>query len=194
MVQKINQFRDKHPQRTCTKHYSQYQHYKDNLRVDFNYRCGYTDCPEDWFGGRNNFHIDHFIPWRKHPNNNKIKTDYQNLVYCCSYVNILKSDDEGAYLDPCNHDFNYHFCRDSRGNIIPNPKSAKAKYMHDQMKLYLARYGIIWMLSQLDAKIDEIQQIIESSQNKDDSNNAKIQAYDLMMEFHKYRKYLSKEL
>lgn len=87
-------FRDKQPIRTCVKKYANYKSYKPYLAKDFFNRCGYTDCSDFWFGGMNNFHIDHFKPWKKYPQNPLLKTDYQNLVYCCSYVNILKSDDQ----------------------------------------------------------------------------------------------------
>lgn len=60
-------FRDKQPIRTCVKKYANYKSYKPYLAKDFFNRCGYTDCSDFWFGGMNNFHIDHFKPWKKYP-------------------------------------------------------------------------------------------------------------------------------
>jgi hypothetical protein len=74
-------FRDFAPARTYTVKHSYYPDYKVPLSKDFNHRCGYTDCSDSWFGGKDNFHIDHFIPWKKHLDIPGLKTDYSNLVY-----------------------------------------------------------------------------------------------------------------
>ena len=157
-----NSFRSKQPKRICTKVYTNYRSYKPYIAEDFNHRCGYTDCSDFWFGGINTFHIDHFKPLKNHP---KLKNTYSNLVYCCSYVNILKSDDEGTYLDPCDIDYNAHFERDSNGNIIPINTSVEAKYMHSRLKLYLKRYQIIWKLDQLLLRMRELQNAIKDPKN-----------------------------
>ena len=176
-------FREIAPQRTYTKIHSNYHDYKPYLVIDFNYRCGYTDCSDFWFGGRNSFHIDHFIPWKKHIiDKPHLQTDYSNLVYCCSYVNIAKSDDEGLYLDPCNVDYNEHFQREDNGKIIPLTDSAK--YMYNKMKFYLERYRIIWMLDQLDNKIDKLKEI--------DNKEAENVCNELLLAYYNYTKYLKK--
>ena len=141
-----NKFRNDSPVRTCVKTYASYRSFKPYLAKDFNSRCGYTDCPDFWFGGKNNFHIDHFKPFSKNPN---LATDYSNLVYCCSYVNILKSDDEGDYIDPCDIDFNKHFERDNYGEIIPKNTSKEAIYMYSRLQLGLSRYKLIWKLDEI---------------------------------------------
>jgi hypothetical protein len=156
-----NKFREKTPVRTCTEKYNTYQSYKKYLVEDFSHRCGYTDCPDKWFGGSSTFHIDHFIPWKKHPENPALKNDYQNLVYCCSYVNILKSNDEGGYLDPCKEDYNKHFFRDTRGRIYPIKSSISAKYMHKKLKLFLQRYQIIWILDNIDRRMLKIRKVLD---------------------------------
>lgn len=156
-------FRKISPIRTCTKSYANYRSYKPFLAKDFNNRCGYTDCSDIWFGGKNSFHIDHFKPWKK---NLALKTTYSNLVYCCSYVNILKSDDESDYLDPCDVDFNAHFERDVNGNILPKTSSALAIYMHKKLKLYLKRYQIIWKLDELVSRMGKLKTAINNPINK----------------------------
>ena len=181
-------FREVTPVRTYTGIHKNYREYKDPLAKDFNYKCGYTDCSDSWFGGKNNFHIDHFIPWKKHETDKPhLKTDYSNLVYCCLYVNIAKSNDEGLYLDPCNEDYNKHFQREDNGIIIPLTESAI--YMYNKMKLYLERYHIIWLLDLIDNKMDKLQAIIEIS----DNNAAKEIYLKLSFAFNNYRKYLKKE-
>lgn len=158
-----NSFRTHSPARTCTAAYKNYQQYKSHLRKDFNRRCGYTDCPDFWFGGTNNFHIDHFIPWKNYPKKPNLKTDYSNLVYTNSYVNILKSNDEGNYIDPCDVDYNLHFTRDDTGCISPVSSSAAGNYMYKKLKLFMRRYQIIWMLDQLFQKMETLKSAIEST-------------------------------
>lgn len=158
-----NKFRDIAPARTCTKKYGKYNKYKTELAADFHNRCGYTDCPDWWFGGPNTFHIDHFLPWKKNPH---LKTEYSNLVYSCSYINILKSDDEDEnYLDPCNVDYNNHFYRDELGCILPS--SPQAQYMYKKLRMYMRRYQIIWMLDKLYSKMAIVKLKIEQTTDED---------------------------
>ena len=84
-------FRTTRPRRTCTVKKADYRQYKDALAADFNNRCGYTDCVDYWFGGKRNFQIDHLKPHSVYPDK---KAEYSNLVYCCSYVNRAKSNDD----------------------------------------------------------------------------------------------------
>ncbi|WP_145962309.1 HNH endonuclease signature motif containing protein [Pectobacterium peruviense] len=186
-----NTFRLQTPKRTCVKSYKIYGSYKPYLAKDFYNRCGYTNCPDFWFGGKGNFHIDHFIPWKKHPTQPNLKTDYSNLVYCCSYVNILKSDDETAYLDPCNEDYNNHFLRDDYGNILANKKSVKAVYMHNKLKLYLKRYQIIWMLENLFSRMEAVKEAIQQSPDGQQKEELKYAMSDLACVMLDYKKYLS---
>lgn len=183
----VSSFRDISPKRTCTKSFSNYRSYKNYLAKDFNNRCGYTNCSDFWFGGAKTFHIDHFKPLKNHP---ELKTEYSNLVYCCSYANILKSDDEGLYLDPCNVDYNAHFERDFEGNIIPRKDSEEANYMYSKLKLYLKRYRIIWKLDVLLAKMDELEKVIDIIVEPSLKKKLKVHYADLAMVFRQYLKYL----
>ena len=189
-----NKFRLDHPTRDCSKTYAKYGSYKKYLAVNFFNRCGYTDSPDFWFGGINNFHIDHFIPWKSHPENPNLKTDYQNLVYCCSYVNILKSNYEGDYLDPCNTDFNEHFYRDVVGNILPKDGSLQGEYMYKKLKLFMKRYQTIWMLELLFDKMEKLQVVIDKTTDGEFKNTLLITLGELAGLMLKYKKYLSKSL
>lgn len=189
-----NKFRNNHPARTYMGTETNYRRYKPYLAKDFFGRCGYTDCPDIWFGGKNNFHIDHFIPWKNHPKKPNLKTDYSNLVYTCSYVNILKSDDEGKYIDPCKVDFNQHFSRDNIGNIIPNPKSKEANYMYIKLKLYMKRYQVIWLLDNLLTKMEQLKVVIESIHDGDQKDDLLKTLGELACLMLNYFKYLNTEL
>lgn len=184
---KTIKFRQQKPTRTCTKKYKNYRDYKKFIAEDFNNKCGYTDCSHFWFGGRNTFHIDHFKPFSKNP---KLQTDYANLVYCCSYVNILKSNDEGDYIDPCDVDFNEHFERKKDGTIIPKTSSNAAKYMHGKLQLSLVRYGIIWMLDEIFNRLVELQKAINNPKNIKIKNDLRIIHSELAEEFTTYLQYL----
>ncbi|WP_156424177.1 hypothetical protein [Myroides odoratus] len=185
-----NNFRNQTPVRTFDKRYQRYRSYKKPLAKDFNNRCGYTDCPDFWFGGKNTFHIDHFKPISKNP---ALETDYSNLVYCCSYVNILKSDDEGDYIDPCNTDFNEYFERDNDGTILPKAGLKEANYMHSKLQLHLRRYSLIWKLDEMYVKILKLQEQINNPKNIKIQKDLKILNSDLSEEFFTYLKYLKKE-
>lgn len=146
------QFRTIAPIRKYKGQKADYHAYKNELAKDFNHRCGYTDCQDHWFGGQRTFQIDHLRPASKYPD---IKSDYNNLVYCCSYVNRAKWDDDSPnYLDPCDNDYNLHFERNSQGNIVG--KTIQGKYMVEHMGLSLDRYAIMWNLERLELRIDKL--------------------------------------
>jgi hypothetical protein len=187
-----NNFRENPPKRNCTKTYAKYGSFKPYLAKDFLSRCGYTDCPDFWFGGANNFHIDHFVPWKNYPAQPNLKTDYSNLVYCCSYVNILKSNDEGNYIDPCNVDFNQHFTRDIVGNILPVANSVQANYMYKKLKLFMKRYQIIWTLENIFNKMKLLKQAIENTPDSPLKNDLLIANGELGMILTEYLDYLRK--
>lgn len=184
MCNNIIPFRTHIPTRTYSgKELKNYKSYKDQLAKDFQGRCGYTDCDHFWFGGKNNFQIDHFKPKSKYP---ELLNSYSNLVYSCSYVNRAKSNDDNEYLDPCTTDYNQHFNRDNQGNILPKEHSNIANYMYIKLKLYLKRYGIIWMLTQLEQKMYLLQKLIERT----DDDEAKKIFIKVTFEYNNYKKYL----
>lgn len=186
----MSSYRNNKPQRTCTEIYNNYRQYKPHLREDFNRKCGYSDCSDFWFGGSRTFHIDHFKPKSKFP---ELTTIYSNLVYCCSYVNIQKSDDEGDYIDPCDVDYNEHFERDNTGNILPKMESIQANYMFKKLKLYLKRYQIIWMLDELKAKKEKLGILIENTPDQELKERLAYTYYELDKAFTTYMYYLSLE-
>lgn len=191
-----NKLRQATPIRNCQRTYANYRDYKPNLVIDFKGRCGYTDCPDYWFGGKNNFHIDHFKPWKKYPGQTPdLKTDYNNLVYCCSYVNILKSDDVAEYIDPCDQKYDQAFFRDRSGNICPDASNPVAIYMHKKLKLYLLRYQLIWKLEQIKGRIELLRSILcDPKLDEDKFTKVKSLIADLAIEYFDYEKYLIGQL
>lgn len=180
-------FRNQSPVRTCKKSHANYRAYKSDLAKDFNHRCGYTDCPDFWFGGQKTFHIDHFKPSSKYPD---LKNAYSNLVYCCSYVNILKSDDDGTYLDPCDVDFNVHFERTEDGEITPKAHSKEAIYMYGKLKLYLQRYRLIWKLEEMFSAMTKLIEAIYVCEDQSTIVELRLTLGKLAEERHKYEQYL----
>ena len=153
-------FRIVAPIRTCTRTFPDYHNYKPYLAKDFNQKCGYTNCSQMWFGGQRTFQIDHLKPWTKYP---ELKTDYSNLVYCCSYVNE-------------------HFERDDMGCIIP--KTNQGRYMVKHMHLNLYRYAIIWNLDRLTDRIKKLKMI------HNPSHEVKGLLSELLNEYFNYTQYL----
>ena len=173
-------FRTVTPVRSCSKKFSDYHSYKPYLADDFRHKCGYTDCSEMWFGGQRTFQIDHLKPESKYP---KLVNEYSNLVYCCSYVNRAKWDDDSPnYLDPCDVDYNNHFERNDDGYIVG--KTTQGKYMVEHMELNLTRYAIIWKLDRLKEKLDKLKEV--------DSRTKEIQNLldKFREEFYDYTQYL----
>lgn len=174
-------FRTDRPKRNCKKKYSDYTKYKSNLAEDFHQKCGYTDCSHRWFGGQRTFQIDHLKPWSKYPD---LKTEYSNLVYCCSYVNRAKWDDDSPnYLDPCDVDYNDHFERNERGYIVG--KTKQGKYMVEHMQLHLFRYAIIWNLDRLRDRINMLRALKVRTQ---EVNNL---LSELLEKYFEYNEYLA---
>lgn len=173
-------FRNYTPTRTCSKSFDNYSAYKPYLEKDFCKKCGYTACSQMWFGGRRTFQIDHLRPESQYP---ELINVYSNLVYCCSYVNRAKWDDDSPnYLDPCDVDYNLHFERNDSGFIVP--KSSQARYMVERMHLNLFRYAIIWNLDRLQERIKKLESVDNSSQEIKD---LKLEALE---ELFKYLDYL----
>jgi len=187
-------FRSVNPQRTCSLKYKTYQAYKVYLRSDFGTNCGYCADADAFSGGKNGFHIDHFRPLNHF---SKLKCDYTNLVYACSYCNIAKSDDwpclgltttyhKGqGYIDPCDADFVNHFERYDTGKIFP--KTDVGKYMFIQLKLGLRRHELIWLTSQLFTKLEEVKVLYELHKHSDKADQIARKLSDLYVEYSKYK-------
>ena len=113
-----------------------YEKYRDSLREDFCYICGY--CGKSEIVTTKGFEIDHLTPDKIDPSR---REDYNNLVYSCSTCNrkkgkkwptgdkaILHNDMEG-FIDPVDKEFDNHLGRNVDGEIIY--LTDLGKYMHN---------------------------------------------------------------
>lgn len=151
---------------------SYYRDYRDNLRADFNNRCGYCndlDAPRKEY-----FEIDHLVPQKIMVN--KKNNDYQNLVYACHSCNNAKrkkwpSGDENipivgdkGWIDPCTEEYDKQFSRDENGNIIP--LTPIGRWMYDNLKLYKPQHSILWNIEQLDMICQELAEKLVGNPNE----------------------------
>lgn len=194
----MNQLRNKLPVRSCNKVYSNYRSYKPYLIQDFNNRCGYCDDFDGWVGGEGTYHIDHFAPKSRF---SALENDYNNLVYACSFCNRFKSDDWPSddhtishvdsigYIDPCDSNYMILFHRDTYGNIKPN--NELAQYMHKKLQLFLSRHRIIWNLTRIKNKLNEMRPLLEDYKHDTEKySRIKDLYFTLSMEFQDYLDYL----
>lgn len=146
--------------------------HKDDLRLDYQQRCGYCADLDTWRFAW--FEVDHFVPvgYLK----TMTKTDYRNLVYSCRSCNNAKrakwptkdevihhQNDEG-FIDPCDDDYNNHFERDDNGRIAPLSKLGIWKY--NALQLYKPQHEIIWNIEQLEILIAEVKaEVVKQPQN-----------------------------
>lgn len=159
------------PQRTCNKRFPRYQSFKSPLREDFRHRCGYCDDHDFYMGGSRGYHIDHFKPKSRFP---KLETVYQNLVYSCPFCNISKSDtwEEPGFLDPCSDEYDNHLHRNSSGEILY--KSTRGQFIHGNLKLYLKRHKVIWLIEKLRSQKRIISQLLETTEGMHAEEELKI--------------------
>ncbi len=157
------------PRRDCKKVYKRYKSYKDNLRNDFNNRCGYCDDLDMYCGGKRNYHIDHFKP-HSIPEFEKLKHTYDNLVYSCPYCNGAKSNkwqNVNGFIDPCDPNYGKHIERHSTGQIIS--KSKVGDYIFINLSLGLFRHKLLWNIEKLDSQKKQLLNIIEIKKNEENN-------------------------
>ncbi len=184
--------------------------YRDDLKRDFNSRCGYTDCRDVWWGVK--FQVDHFAPQRPNTGNDakdRAFTDlervYSNLVYACPQVNNAKDNlwvtddptkplsDDGltGLLEPCNDDYNNYFTRTDTGRILAKNGNSIAAFMIDKLKLNLFRYELYWRVDELHECKKRLQSI---RRNLAKNNHYRQEVNDLIAdlddEFMRYIEYI----
>jgi len=167
------------PIRDCKKIYKNYGSYKENLRTDFNSRCGYCDDLDVYCGGKRSFHIDHFMP-HSIPAFLHLKHSYDNLVYSCPYCNGAKSNkwqNVNGFIDPCDINYGTHIERHSSGQIIS--KSIIGDYIFINLSLGLFRHKLLWNIEKLDSQKKQLLSIIENT--KKEKNNL-VPIYEALVE------------
>ena len=174
------------PQRTCTRQEGDYKKFKKYLRSDFNQRCGYCDDWDYYYGGKRIYHIDHFKP---HSISKflPLKHEYSNLVYSCPFCNIAKSNkwqDINGFIDPCDKEYDNHIKRDNSGKIIYI--SSQGEYIWKNLKLYLRRHELLWILDKLENQKDKLNDLIDNLGEKHP------QEVEILREFRQVQKTIDK--
>ena len=188
-------FREHTPnRRNITAKVTRYGQHKDDLKIDYQGRCGYCNDIDTWRFIW--FEIDHFVP--KHHLKTIQDTDYSNLVYSCRSCNnakrakwptedeLVHNDGQVGFIDPCDAEYNNQFDRLENGRILP--KTELGEWMYNAMKLYKPQHEIIWNIELVDNLIDEIEAF-----PIDNNNDLKDKLLSVYREFKQYIKSLSNE-
>lgn len=122
----------------CPQQFTDYRKYKSYLRIEFDYCCAYCNVREPEIGGSQSFHIDHYRPKRKFPEES---CNYSNLFYSCRDCNTCKGAFWPSFVDslvgrfvlnPCYHDFDEHY---DRTHITWIAKSKVAEWNLKRLRL-----------------------------------------------------------
>lgn len=181
----MSKFREHTPKRrNITKLVSRHGDHREDLRMDFQNRCGYCNDIDTW--RFNWFEIDHFVPHKHLKMIND--TDYSNLVYSCRSCNNAKrakwpskdetvhNDGKEGFVDPCNDDYDKQFDRLDSGRIVY--KTDIGKWMYNEMKLYKPQHEIIWNIEQLHMLIKEIRVIVADFPNENKYRDLLLSLYN----------------
>ncbi len=168
--------------RTNPKTVIDYHKHKEDLREDFNFRCGYCD-DHDYFR-LTEYQIDHFVP-RTQLVNIKL-ADYFNLVYACRSCNRAKwnkwptgnerisNNGKEGFIDPCDAEYDKQFSRNKRGEIVP--ETPLGRWMWIALNLGNPVHSVIWKLEQTRMIIDELLKIADTDKT-DPLFNKKLNSY-----------------
>ncbi|KNB62256.1 HNH endonuclease [Chryseobacterium sp. Hurlbut01] len=146
--------RDKYPV------YAKYSQYKKILREDFNKRCGYC-CDLDKYK-ISYYAIDHYVPRNPEGCISTIPdTQYENLIYCCSYCNRAKwnkwptfdtnieNDGKVGFVKPTNPLYRTLFSRTAGGKILPIKNNPLSNYIWKELNLSLPIHALMWRIERL---------------------------------------------
>lgn len=166
-------FRKTHPSRTTeVVAQNDYRRYRDQLRQDFNCRCGYCDDRDVPRAER--FEIDHFVPQKV---DSSLETVYSNLVYACRSCNNSKrakwptnnplepNNGREGWIDPCVSSYANQFERGKYGEIIATTELGK--WMYNELKLWKPQHEILQCYEEIENSIQELKPYLENSKNAD---------------------------
>jgi len=129
---------------------------KKILQNDFTYNCAYCNDRDTYAGGFDNYHIEHFAPRSKFA---EYEFKFSNLFYSCPYCNRAKSNkwitndplisfnDNKGFVNPCTDEYDNHLARNDYGSIIY--KTDLGRYMYVELKLYLKRHQVNFLLDKI---------------------------------------------
>lgn len=171
---------------------SKYSYHREQLKKDYNSRCGYCNDIDTWRTIW--FEIDHFVP-KKHLNTIK-DTEYSNLVYACRSCNNSKRDywptkdelihnkDNKGFIDPCDDEYDKQFRRSINGRI--SYQTQLGEWMYYKLKLHKPQHEIIWKIEELDSLIEECETVLKTL----DNDTLKDKVLNLYRKYRKYTKQL----
>jgi 5-methylcytosine-specific restriction endonuclease McrA len=197
--------RKRTPQRRkTTQKVSDYKEHRDNLREDFDKRCGYCNDPDCF--RRAHYEIDHFIPKNFLKKKFFIKKEYKikeqeysNLVYSCHFCNNAKGEkwptgsmeihhkNNIGFIDPCKSDYDKQFERNENGEIIS--KTELGNWICKTLKLWRLEHAFIWHLDELKQSIDDIEKII-AKKNTIEKEHLEKMHYSFLKNYYKYHNQL----
>lgn len=161
--------REKTPVRTTeVEHQADYHAYREQLKEDFNCRCGY--CDDRDVPRSASFEIDHFVPQKI---DSTKETDYNNLVYACKSCNNAKrakwptgdktrpNDGKKGWIDPCFKAYDAQFERSDDGRILP--KTELGSWMYENLKLWKKQHEILWNYEKLEKNINELAALLDAN-------------------------------
>lgn len=166
-------FRKVHPSRTTEiVAQSDYKKFREQLRKDFNCRCGY--CDDRDIPRAAGFEIDHFVPQKV---DSSLETVYSNLVYACRSCNNSKrakwptnnplkhNNGIEGWIDPCDSSYADQFERGNYGEIIA--KTCLGKWMYNELKLWKPQHEILQCYEEIENSIQELRPCFENCDNAD---------------------------
>ena len=136
---------------------------KQHLKTDFHHKCAYCDDLDRYYGGSDNYHVDHFAPKARFRH---LQFVYDNLLYSCPFCNRAKSDKwvgrdeyepvvgEKGFINPCDKEYFSHLERNDSGEIVPT--SNVGEFMYTELKFFLDRHRICFMIEKIDEKRKQI--------------------------------------
>ena len=174
---KYKDFRSFKIVRNCNEKYKDYKSYLSNLSTDFKHRCAYCNTHDQYIN--ESYQIDHFIPQQvfKNTDMEKLKYDYNNLMYCCPKCNKAKGFKykgniyDGSYqnelfYNPVDTDYNEIFYRNEFGKI--SSEDSKGKYMIINMKLYSQIYDLAFLIEEISEVLNKIKDKVDKTLSTDD--------------------------
>jgi hypothetical protein len=125
-----------------------YKDWKELLAAEGHNQCVYCCISESGFGGRRNFHVEHYRPKSIYP---KLTNRIENLFFACGICNVFKSDDWPSepidgdltfphYPDPSRTDWSV-FLENENGTGVVSSAHLTGRYLIE--RLYLNRPQMI---------------------------------------------------
>lgn len=164
---------------------------KKYLAVDFKNRCAYCDDWDQYNGGYEAYHVEHFAPKEKFPD---LKYVYDNLLYSCPYCNTSKSDKwpsgsadinvvgDIGFLDPCKEEYYENLHRNDDGSI--GYSTELGKYIYNELNMGLKRHKIIFKQTELNELIEKTKKKIDMmKENGQNVMELEKQLLPLLMDF-----------